>query len=317
MSKVVVILVALAWSGMAAGTDAEQASLAQSQAGFYRTKIGSIPVTSLSDGTVRIPALHLLHSPQPQKEENLLAASFLSASYPESVNAYLIQLRGRLILVDAGTAELYGPTLGKLPQSLRNAGFAPEQITDIFLTHIHTDHSGGLVADGERVFPNATVHLEQRELAYWIDPSHAATVPDSQKRLFREAAAKITPYVESGQIKTFEGTTEFFPEFRAAPAPGHTPGHTFYILENEGEKLVFWGDVLHVAEVQFPDPSITIEFDTDERAAGSQRKKAFAEAAKEHYLVAPAHIAFPGIGHVRAEEEGYRWLPIPYLNDAH
>lgn len=293
------------------------AAESQAQAGYYRFTVGDVRVTSLSDGTVRIPAPHLLHTAKPEEVKELLAAGYASPEYPASVNAYLLELPGHLVLVDAGTAELYGPTLGKLPTSLRNAGFSPDQITDIFLTHIHTDHSGGLVQNGKRVFPNAVVHVEERELDYWMNPANETSVPAYQKRLFTEAAAKIPPYQQSGQIKTFHGPTEFFPGFRAIPAPGHTPGHTFYSLESNGEKIVFWGDIVHVAEVQLVDPAVTIEFDTDEQAAAAQREKAFADAAAKGYLIAPAHVAFPGVGHLRKDGAGYRWIPLVYLNDAH
>ncbi len=81
--------------------------------------------------------------------------------------------------------------------------------------------------------------------------------------------------------------------------------------------MVFWGDIMHVAEVQFPNPAITITFDVDSKAAAAQRQKAFADAAKNGYWVAPAHVSFPGVGHLRADGAGYRWIPINYINDAY
>jgi glyoxylase-like metal-dependent hydrolase (beta-lactamase superfamily II) len=89
------------------------------------------------------------------------------------------------------------------------------------------------------------------------------------------------------------------------------------VLESKGEKIMFWGDILHVAEAQFPNPAITITFDVDSTAAAAQRKKAFADAARQGYLVAPAHVSFPGVGHLREDANGYRWIPLPYVNDAY
>jgi glyoxylase-like metal-dependent hydrolase (beta-lactamase superfamily II) len=103
---------------------------------------------------------------------------------------------------------------------------------------------------------------------------------------------------------------------RSVPAPGHTPGHTFYKLESQGATIMFWGDVMHVAEVQLQDPSVTIDYDVDPKGAAAQRKLAFADAAERGYLVAPAHMSFPGVGHLRRDGQGYRWVPLPYVNDS-
>lgn len=170
------------------------------------------------------------------------------------------------------------------------------------------------------VFPNAVVHVDKREVDYWLTPANRDRSPGNKEqlvRLFREAAAKVKPYVDAGKVKTFDGDTQLFPGIRSIATPGHTPGHSFYVVESRGEKIVFWGDIMHVAEVQLPNPAVTIMFDSDSRAAAAQRKKAFAGAAKNGYLVAPAHVSFPGIGQLRADGKGYRWFPIAYINDAY
>jgi len=120
------------------------------------------------------------------------------------------------------------------------------------------------------------------------------------------------PYVSAGRFKAFDGSTELFPGIRAIAAPGHTPGHSVYAIESKGQKLVLWGDLMHVAAVQFPKPAVTIAFDVDSPAASAQRRNAYAEAAKGRYLVAAAHLPFPGIGHLRAEGKGYVWVPLTY-----
>jgi glyoxylase-like metal-dependent hydrolase (beta-lactamase superfamily II) len=107
-----------------------------------------------------------------------------------------------------------------------------------------------------------------------------------------------------------------FPEIRAIPAYGHTPGQAFYALEDHGEKVVFLGDTIHAPDVQFDAPSITIKFDIDQKLAAIQRERVFADAAKKGYLVAFAHMYFPGVGHVRKDGNRYRWIPLPYTNDA-
>jgi len=129
-------------------------------------------------------------------------------------------------------------------------------------------------------------------------------------------AATVGPYISSGAVQTFEGEAQMFPGISSIPAYGHTPGHTFYILEDGGQKIVFMGDTIHVQDAQFEDPSITVAFDVDPKQAAETRVRAFADAAQDGYYVAFDHMSFPGIGRVMKENVGYRWLPVPYVNDA-
>src|SRR6195256_4158661 len=291
-----------------------QSKLDKLQAGFYRMKIGTIDVIALSDGTAGFEVLQMLS--KPKEAERLLAKAYLKSPVDASVNAFLIQLGQRQILVDTGSGELMGPKLNKLAASLRAVDVSPEQVTDILLTHIHPDHSGGLTVGGRRIFPNAVVHVDKRELDFWTDKSIGENLPEPSKSFFQTVEKTVGPYIASNQIRTFDGATQLFPEIRAIPAYGHTPGQTFYALEDNGEKLVFLGDTIHAPDVQFDAPSITIKFDIDPKRAAIQRERAFSDAAKSGYLVAFAHVYFPGVGHVRKDSKHYRWILVPYVNDA-
>lgn len=307
---------AAAWvsGGAALARETSPPKLAQAQAGYQRMKVGTQTVIALSDGTIPLDTKLLFA--RPEHVDRLLRASWAKSPLDASVNAFLIPAGERLILVDAGTGELLAPILNKLPASLAAAGYAPDQVTDILITHMHTDHTGGLTVGGRPVFPKAMLHAERREAEHWLDPANKAKAKAYHQHLFDEARAMVGPYAEAGRLNLFEGKTDLFPGISSRPAPGHTPGHTFYELESQGEKLAFWGDLVHVAEVQFPDPAVTIQFDSDPAAAARQRKTAFAEAAREGYLVAGAHLSFPGAGRLARAGSGYRFLPAPYVNDA-
>ena len=290
---------------------------ASQQAGFYRARVGDISVTALSDGTVGLDVVNgLLLDAKPGEVEQLLAQAFQTSPIDASFNAFLITLDASTLLIDTGAAANMGPTAGKLDRSLAHAGVRAEDVTDVFLTHVHPDHSGGLVVDGKMAFPQATLHLDQRDLDYWMDPVLAAKATGMQATFFAAARVSLQPYVDAKRVKAFAGATEFFPGFSASPAYGHTPGHTMYQLDRQGQKLRFVGDLIHVAAVQFDDPGVAVAFDVDPAAAVDNRKRVLAEAADEGYLVAHNHASFPGMGHVRREAGTYRWVPISYVNDS-
>jgi glyoxylase-like metal-dependent hydrolase (beta-lactamase superfamily II) len=284
------------------------------QAGYYWFAVGDVDVLALSDGTLHSNAKLL--NDTPGQVDALLRQARVPSPRITSVNAYLIVLGDRRVLVDAGTGDLLGPALNKLPASLAAAGFTPGQITDILLTHIHADHSGGLTMQGRRVFPNATVHVSREEKAFWLDPANRDKARDSHKPMFAKARESLEPYAAAGKLVTFEAGQDAVPGIASRPATGHTPGHTFYVLDSQGQRLVFWGDTVHVAEAQFPCPELAIEYDIDPEAAVRARRQALEEAVREGHLVAGAHIAFPGIGYVAQAGQGYQWIPAPYANDA-
>src|SRR5438105_7652260 len=192
--------------------------LDRSQAGIYRTKIGKIDVIAVSDGTVGLGLTkELIQNAKPGEVERLLAWHFEKSPLDASINAFLIKYENKLLLIDTGATELVGPTAGKLPQSLRASGAPPENITDVFITHIHPDHTGGLMNGNTKVFPNATIHINKREVDYWFNKSIAATAAEPQKTFLAQVGPKIKPYMDSGQLRTFEDATEFFPGFRSEP----------------------------------------------------------------------------------------------------
>ena len=286
---------------------------AKGQAGWYRMPLGAFEVTALSDGTADLAVDKLLTNTTAAKVQAALMRAYLKVPVETSVNGYLVNTGAKLILIDAGAAGLFGPTLGKLVTNLKASGYTPEQVDEIYLTHMHADHVGGITtAEGKAVFPNAIVRADAKEAGFWLDQATMDKAPEAMKDFFKGAMASMKPYVEAGRFKTFDGDTELSPGIKAVATRGHTPGHAAYVVESNGAKLVVWGDLMHVAAVQFADPSVTVAFDVDSKAAMPQRKKAYADAAKNGYFVAIAHVSFPGIGQLRPDGKGYRWLPVNY-----
>jgi len=307
-----------AWGTIAAsiffiGAPQAAAPMAKTQApGFYRMMLGDFEVTALSDGTVALPVTTLLTRTTPEQVRKALGRWYLKESVDTSVNAYLINTGTKLVLIDAGAANLFGPTLGKLIANLRASGYQPEQVDEIYITHMHPDHVGGLMSGDKVAFPNATVRADKHDADFWLSPANMDAAPKDSKGLFQGAMASLNPYAIAGKFQPFDGDTEVTPGIKAMSSHGHTKGHTTYIVESKEQKLAILGDLIHVAAVQFADPSVTIKFDTDPKDAAAQRKRAFADAARRGYWVAAAHLSFPGIGHIRAENKGYSWIPANY-----
>ena len=218
------------------------------------------------------------------------------------------------MLIDTGAAGLFGPTLGNLLANLKAAGYTPEQVDEIYITHMHPDHVGGLMAGDKLAFPNAIVRADQHDADFWLSKQKMEAAPKAVQDFFKGAQTSLNPYISAGKFKPFEGNTDLVPGVKAVATHGHTPGHTIYAVESKGQKLVLWGDLMHVAAVQFPEPATTIQFDNDNKAARAQREKAYADAAKGGYWVAAAHLAFPGIGHLRREGKGYVFVPANYTS---
>lgn len=301
--------------GLALWTAAGNAAAPQLKtqgAGYYRFMLGDFEVTVLLDGVLPLQPLQLLQNMPAAQISAHLARAFQTENVPTSVNAFLVNTGSRLVMIDAGTGTVFGPSLGKLRDSLKASGYQPEQIDDILVTHMHGDHVGGLMIDGKVVFPNATVHADQRDADEWLSAEKAAKASAEAQKVYQLAQAAVGPYVAAGRFAPFDGDSELFPGIKAIAARGHTPGHSIYSVESKGQKLVLWGDLIHVAAVQFERPAVTVTFDKDPANAAVARQAAFANAAKEGFLIGSAHLSFPGLGHLRREGQGYAFVPIDY-----
>lgn len=279
--------------------------------GWFRMKLGTFEVTALNDGIFKLPVDKLLQTPDPKLVVRRLQEAYLGLPLDTSVNAYLIHTGEKLVLIDTGHAAQGGAPTGLLLAHLKASGYSPEQVDEVYITHFHGDHINGLIdKDGKPVFPNAVVRADQRETGFWLGDE--ATAPEGARGGMANAKRVMKPYQAAGRLKPFDGATELVKGVRAIPTYGHTPGHTIYAVESGADKLVLWGDLMHVAAVQFKNPEVTIQFDSDPKAAAPQRIAQYKDAAAGAYFVGVTHVSFPGIGKLRADGTGYDWLPVNY-----
>jgi glyoxylase-like metal-dependent hydrolase (beta-lactamase superfamily II) len=280
--------------------------------GYYRVMLGDFEVTAISDGTFKMPADKLLQGIEPAAIDKALAAQFESLPVVTSINAFLVNTGSKLVLIDTGAGDFFAPTTGKMLVNLEASGYRPDQVDDILITHMHPDHVGGLLSKAHMTFPNATLWVNSKDAKYWLDPARLAEAPKGKQGMFRDAMAAIKPYKAAGHFKTFSGGKVFMPGIRALPELGHTPGHTGYLVTSKDRTMLVWGDIIHVQAVQFPNPSVTIAYDSNPGEARDTRMKVLKKAVAGKYLIAGAHLAFPGLGHVRKAGHGYTWIPVNY-----
>jgi glyoxylase-like metal-dependent hydrolase (beta-lactamase superfamily II) len=300
-------------AGMLGSTTTVNALAAQqtTQApGYYRMGLGDFEITALSDGAFPIQTDELLSNIPAKEPSAALGSNFSKSPVATSASGYLLNTGAKLVLIDTGAGTLLGPGVGKLVGNLHAAGYQPEQVDEIYITHMHPDHIGGLLSERKAAFPNAIVRASRAEANYWLSKSFMAAAPAEERQRFAEVAAVFKPYLAAGHLKTFDGETELMPGIRALPNAGHTSGHTAYTAESGGGKILFCGDTLHIVAVQPRYPGVADRFDVDAAAASTIRTALFKDAAAHGYWVAGAHLSFPGIGHLRTDGRGFEYIPL-------
>jgi len=227
----------------------------------------------------------------------MLRDAFRPVPRRTAVNTFLVHSGGKLALVDTGCGSAMGATAGRLFANLFAGGVRPEEVDTVLLTHMHPDHSNGLAdAEGRALFPRAELAMHEAEWAYWHDdPAMGRADEASRERNFLAARGQAAPYRD--RLRLFKGG-EVFPGVTAMPLPGHTPGHTGYMVASGGDSLLIWGDIVHIPEIQVPRPEVTMAFDVDPAQAEATRRRVFDMVAADKQAFTGMHLHFPGHAHM-------------------
>ncbi|MFM1816961.1 MAG: hypothetical protein RLZ98_3656 [Pseudomonadota bacterium] len=269
-----------------------------------RAVVADTEVISLYDGHFK-SSRDRITDPEGATVDALLAAA-PNDPFTLSNNVFLLRRQGINTLVDTGAGNTMGDTMGKLPEALALAGLRTNDIHHILLTHLHKDHFGGLVdAAGGAVFSNAELVIHEDEAAFWLDRPADAFSPRA-RRFVEITNEAVAPYRSRLRLVS-DG--EVLPGISARLAPGHTPGHTAWILSAPRRQAVFWGDLVHVGALHLPRPQTVMVYDLDPAEAAETRKRFLAWAAEDGVLVASSHLDAPGLGTLAIAGAGYAFTP--------
>ncbi|ETW13644.1 beta-lactamase domain containing protein [Roseivivax marinus] len=280
---------------------------------YQRFAVGDMTVTCLGDGSLHIGPDSLIGIEADAYTELMRAQFRDPETYPTSVNAFAIQRGDETILVDAGTADAMGPGLGRLPRSLEAAGIDPASVTRLLATHLHPDHVAGALSGQDAMFPNAELVVSETDRAFWSDEGNFSGAPEMMQNFANLARSVLSAY--SDRLVTFSGEEDIGSGITSMPLPGHTPGHSGYMLSSGDDSLLIWADIVHVPPVQFARPDVAIGFDVDPEQAVETRQRTMDMVATDRLQVAGSHIGFPGVVNVEAAEDGYRMIPAVYHYD--
>jgi glyoxylase-like metal-dependent hydrolase (beta-lactamase superfamily II) len=254
---------------------------------------GDCTVSILSEGGGEGNA-ELLKGATPEQ----LAKYLPDGTFPIQTQVFLVRTPEHNILIDAG----YGR---KLFDNLKTLALDENSIDVILLTHMHGDHIGGLLRDGKAAFPTADSYLSQSEHDYWNNLGDRGASARKIFEVYRQKLHLFEPVEIGGDAP------EAVKGIRAISAPGHTPGHTAFLVQSSDVKWLVWGDITHAMPIQIPCPEVALSFDVDADKAVETRRKILEYVLKNNITAGGMHVPFPAVGKLSAgKDEGYTFSPI-------
>lgn len=281
--------------------------------GIHSIQIGDITVTALNDGQFQASTA-IVNGVTEAAAAAAEAAAFRVLPPRITISSFLVEAAGRRILIDTGCGTAFGPAMGRARGKLDTLGLTPADIDTILVTHAHVDHVSGLVdPDGKAWFPRAEIVVNAIETDFWLSDARAAAAPDAAKGAFATAQGALRPY--AARTRTVSHGQEGSPGITCHHLPGHTPGHSGWIIASGSHSLFVWGDVVHLPGIQFALPEAGLAFDTDSDEARTTRRRALDMAAADRLLVAGMHLDFAPFGHVVKAGTGFGFVPVVWRPD--
>ena len=293
------------------GTTGAKPTVTNLAPGVSRVSVGKYTVTSVPDGVAERPLTEAFvrNVPLAQVQAALAEAGLPTDKVTIPFTPFVVDTGKQKVLLDGGNGSFGAATAGKLLDSLAKAGIKPEQIDVVIISHFHGDHINGLRGkDGQLTFPKAKIMVPAPEWAWWMDDARMNALPEAQRGNFQAVRRVFGP--NAAAIERFEPGRELVPGIRSMPAFGHTAGHTTFMIESDGQKMLYWADTTSIAQLFVRNPDWAVMFDADAEAARKVRRQLMEMAVKDDLLVAGYHLTLPGIGRLKPRGTGYEFVPV-------
>ena len=280
------------------------------RASVHRFVWGEVEITSILDGAfaMGISPPFLLDKSAEDIEQIAKNANLPVDKLENNFVPVIINTGDALVLIDTGFGkEKRGSGAGHLRPLLHEAGYAPEDIDVVFITHAHPDHIGGLWEDDALAFPNAQLMIGRKEFEAW---KSGDGIPD-QRAANREMFMTLVAPLED-RFQFLEDGDQIAAGVTAEAAFGHSPGHMMVRVESAGKQALLWSDLANHYVFSVAHPDSTVGFDDDKEKGIATRLRVLGEAADSGVLVVGHHMPFPSVGYVHREGESFRWVPAAY-----
>jgi len=280
--------------------------------GFKKLKVGSMEVIALNDGIARRPlAAEFVKNAPLDEVKALLASQKLPTDYIDiPFTPFLIVDGNQRYLMDTGFADNGSASTGKLIANMAAAGYKPEDINHVVISHFHGDHINGIrYKNGSLVYPNAKIHVPSAEYAFWMDKERMEKAPAGLKAAFANAQ-RIFGDLPADRLVKFESGSQVAPGITSVAAFGHTPGHTLFTVKSGDQSFVYVADLTNVPELFARNPDWAVTFDMDPEMARQTRRKIFDMIVKEKMMTGGFHFPFPAMGTMTPSGNGYQFTPI-------
>jgi len=273
-----------------------------SRPGHMRFAHGEFEVTTLFDGSVQLPGPHPIFGQDQDAEDvaELAVANDLDPAKMEiGFTTTMVNTGNELILFDTGNDATKRATAGKTRAQMEAAGYSPEDVDIVVLTHFHGDHIGGMMAEGKPAFPNARYVTTAMEYDHWIGKENELALSNVQP-----FAEKMT-FLKDGE-DVVSGVT-------AMAAHGHTPGHTIYHVESGDRRVLVTADTANHFVASLERPDWHVKFDMDKEAAAATRRRVFGMLAADRIPFIGYHMPYPAVGYVKENGSGgYEYSAASY-----
>lgn len=290
--------------------------------GVKKIKLGDLDLYILTDGFIHEENLNSF-APRGNVSElkTILKDNFRPESFIDmAMNVLLVRTKNKLILMDTGMGIFADSRTGFLLKSLKRAGFSPSEITDVFLSHAHPDHIGGVVdKQNKLVFPNAQLFISKIENDFWMQ----ATIKDFNNSALKnqpDFLNQVIPGIQNilktikPKLKFYELGKTLYENFSFQLAPGHTPGLTLVTITSGNEKLLYIADLMHSDVILFPHPDWGYFGDTDLDIAIASRKKILEQLAETRSRAFAYHLPWPGLGFTKKKDGAFVWIPESFMD---